>query len=116
MKTTCSFGGRIHVDSTNIDPTILRHEYGHIVQEKILGEQEYLVFIALPSAYYCDKGLSDPEYYSKMWEYTADLFGNSKRNIEYKKGAGVNAILYFEVVLFLRFVRETTQFLSGLFF
>ena len=77
----------------------MKHEYGHIVQESILGEEKYLLCIAIPSAINCDKyPNNDRGYYSQLWECTADIFGKVKTNERpggYEDGARLNAILYF---------------------
>ncbi len=66
----------------------LNHEWGHGVQERLLGTGAYLLFVGVPSAYYCYNGgylsapypLDEKMYYSKIWERTADCFGGVNRN------------------------------------
>ena len=52
-------------------PEILKHEHGHYEQYKQLGLLKYLFAIALPSI------KNDParDYYSQLWEVTADILG-----------------------------------------
>lgn len=51
--------------------TILKHEYGHIFQQMILGPIKYLLLIGIPSSLQ----LSKRSYYCRPWESTADCFG-----------------------------------------
>ena len=51
---------------------ILKHEYGHIVQQSCVGTPHYLVSIGIPSAV-VDNGDNTP------WEITADLLGGVTR-------------------------------------
>ena len=62
----------------------INHEWGHGVQERIMGTANYAITIALPSMINCQFGRyqnyqntidRDRIYYSKVWERTADLFG-----------------------------------------
>ena len=62
----------------------INHEWGHGVQERILGTPNYAISVALPSVINCQFGRyqkvssdidSDRLYYSKIWERTADFFG-----------------------------------------
>ena len=52
-------------------PEILKHEHGHYEQYKQIGFLKYLFAIALPSI------KNDParDYYSQLWEVTADILG-----------------------------------------
>ena len=49
----------------------IKHEYGHIEQQILLGPVTYLILIGIPSFF----ELSDKEYYYRPWEITADVFG-----------------------------------------
>lgn len=83
---TCSIFGTIWAKN-DIDEADLNHEYGHSVQELILGPA-YFNTIAVPSVigYLYDKkvDLKPYEYYSFPWERTADMFGRAQRNFDYK--------------------------------
>ena len=62
---------------------MLRHEYGHILQEREYGETKYLLIVAMPSVTYNlisrgNKAASD-NYYNMPWEYDADIRGNVNR-------------------------------------
>ena len=65
----------------------LNHEFGHSVQERLLGPFGYAIFVAVPSATYNRTGdyikerepLQSKMYYSKIWERIADWFGGVKR-------------------------------------
>ena len=79
---------------------LLRHEYGHYVQEQSLGTIKYLFGIALPSiSVNCRnmffKDISNSEYYSMPWEVTADLFGGVSRSYSYQSGAETRGLLYY---------------------
>ena len=52
-------------------PEILKHEHGHYEQYKRIGLLKYIFAIAIPSI------KNDParDYYSQLWEVTADLLG-----------------------------------------
>ena len=49
----------------------LRHEFGHNIQQLILGPIKYLLCIGLPSW----QEWSNRPYYDRPWEITADVFG-----------------------------------------
>ena len=51
---------------------IVRHEYGHTLQLKQLGVIDYALCIALPS---WQEWGTNPNYYSRPWEITADVLG-----------------------------------------
>lgn len=53
----------------------VRHEYGHTKQLDQLGAFRYLFCIGLPSFFQWG---TDPEYYRRPWEITADLYGGVK--------------------------------------
>ena len=57
--------------SNNADETDLKHEYGHIVQQMIMGPITYGLMIELPSW----REWSNRSYYDRPWEITADIFG-----------------------------------------
>ena len=83
---TCSMFGTIWAES-NISDTTLKHEYGHYIQERILGPA-YLFTVAVPSATYywydVKHNGSTRDYYSMPWERTADWLGGVNRG-NYKK-------------------------------
>ena len=49
----------------------LRHEFGHNIQQLVLGPIKYLLCIGLPSW----QEWSTRTYYDRPWEITADIFG-----------------------------------------
>lgn len=53
------------------DSTDVRHEWGHNVQQAILGPIKYGLCIGLPSML----EWSNRSYYDRPWEITADVFG-----------------------------------------
>ena len=85
----CSILGTIWL-GTNFSlgkDSVIRHEFGHSVQERLLGPS-YLTTIAIPSiSYYMyeKKAHAGPlAYYSAPWERTAELFGNANSVSNYK--------------------------------
>ncbi len=83
---TCSALGTIWADSS-MDIIDLQHEYGHSIQERILGEELYFSRVAIPSVLHYHLGDNSPSvYYSMPWERTADLLGGVSRG-NYKRGA-----------------------------
>ena len=88
----CSILGTIWLGASydNSDPSdvdALNHEFGHSVQERLLGPA-YLTTIAIPSLAYnfYDKatGGQDIDYYSTPWERTAEFLGNAQNSSSYK--------------------------------
>lgn len=51
---------------------MVRHEYGHVKQLEQLGIVNYTLCIGVPSLF---EWGSDPEYYRRPWEITADILG-----------------------------------------
>ncbi len=58
----------------------VKHEWGHTVQQNIMGTPKYLVKVALPSMLGYKFGPFAANYYSQPWERNADYFGNTHRN------------------------------------
>ena len=89
-----SFGGTFSILGTiwaapNTDDNLLKHEFGHNVQERILGFPLYAVTVSIPSAinyhfgrwnFETDQTIKERMYYSKIWERTADFFGGLDRD------------------------------------
>ena len=98
-QTSCAIGGIIFLNrnlATNSPESIetVKHEYGHTVQESILGFSKYVRYIAIPSLKHRDP----TNYYSNPWELTADLFGGVERPggaSYYVDGAIGEALQYF---------------------
>ena len=70
-----SFGAMFITRETNnrdYPEDIVRHEYGHTLQLKQLGVIDYALCIALPS---WQEWGTNPNYYSRPWEITADVLG-----------------------------------------
>ncbi len=66
---------------------IVRHEYGHTIQLKLLGPLKYAVCIGIPSAFeWGDNNYNDYQeyfqnYHKKQWEITADYFGGVRSRL-----------------------------------
>lgn len=88
--------GMIHVDIKNITAEDLKHEYGHIIQERVLGFFSYIKKIGVPSlfGYGIQRlfGLDNTFYFNLPWERVADLLGDVKRTSHL---AGLEYIDYF---------------------
>ena len=92
IVSTCSAFGTIWKVGVKNAETIM-HEYGHSVQERILGPA-YWTNIAIPSMLYFEFGSNkDIDYFSTPWERTADLLGGVIRKSGYKKDSIVWAVV-----------------------
>ena len=59
--------------NTRLDAAdVVRHEYGHTQQLAQLGPAKYIFCIVIPSFF---EWGSDPVYYRRPWEITADIYG-----------------------------------------
>ena len=65
----------IWLDGT-CDADEINHEWGHGVQQSIMGPLRYLLLIAIPSN---GRWGSAPDYYNQPWEINADMFGGVSR-------------------------------------
>ena len=57
--------------NSKINTTVLKHEYGHNVQQMLMGPVKFGLMIGLPSWL----EWSNRSYYERPWEITADAFG-----------------------------------------
>ena len=84
-----SFGCLFITRETNHRPDaedVVRHEYGHTRQLVQLGPVKYLLCIVIPSFF---EWGSDPVYYRRPWEITADIYGEvQSRSYPGYAGAG----------------------------
>ncbi len=87
---TCSIFGTIFMlTDGDTDHETLLHEYGHSVQERILGPL-YLLHIALPSGlfYLYDRrnDVGEEKYYACPWERSAEFLGGvCRKRFSYPK-------------------------------
>jgi RHS repeat-associated protein len=100
-----SYGSTLYL-RRNEDTNIIKHEYGHALQEQILGPVGYTFGIAAPSVgynvYHTERKLPDNIYFSMPWEITADLFGGVKRSQGYySSGAMEIGLIYFASILII---------------
>jgi hypothetical protein len=74
--TSCSIFGIMFIngDDAKLDRGIntIKHEYGHIIQERIYGEYYYIKYIAIRSL---QNRNPKRDYYSLPWEHGADVYG-----------------------------------------
>jgi len=73
----------------------VKHEWGHTVQEAILGPIFYSVKIATPSLISSHIKMNSKDYFSKPWERSAEFFGNARSSYSYSQFSDVNAAIYF---------------------
>ncbi|MDR1939418.1 MAG: RHS repeat-associated core domain-containing protein [Clostridiales bacterium] len=79
------------------DIKTLNHEWGHSVQNRILGNGGYILFIGIPSVIgfaLIPANATEADYYSLPWERTADYFGGVDRG-DYYEGSLSKAKAYF---------------------
>ena len=104
----CSAFGTIWLNSNNGSDD-LKHEYGHSIQERIMGTA-YWYKIAIPSLINNKFGSNkNYDYYSMPWERTADWLGGVKgnRGVGYKKGSlgwGIAENIFGPAVIILYFL------------
>ena len=81
----------------------VKHEYGHNVQEALLGTGMYIMDIAVPSLLSANVPYSD--YYSLPWERSADMFGGANHinangsPYTYISGSDTLAEYYFDAAM-----------------
>ena len=92
--TSFSISNTIVLNRYYVDENSVRHEWGHTVQEKLLGTSKYLTRIAIPSVIGCIKNPPSKIYYSLPWERTADMFGGVDRPTGYYEGSDILAMWY----------------------
>jgi len=63
----------------NVDAQIVRHEYGHFVHLLIIGVDNYISHVAIPSLHDYWTNVPYDEYYSEPQEYIADILGGVNR-------------------------------------
>ena len=70
----------------------MKHEWGHTVQQSLLGTQRFVKRLGIPSL--MGAALKVDDYYSQPWERSADFFGGVNRG-NYAQGSDVLASIYF---------------------
>ena len=71
--TSCGIFSTIWLNVGETDPNAVKHEYGHLVQEDLMGPIRYWTKIAVPSL--TNRGEGAFGYYNHVWERGADLLG-----------------------------------------
>ena len=78
-----SLGGIFINKNARTSETTIKHEYGHSVQQMLVGYKKYLLSVFLPSSIYNLMARTNVElankYYSMPWDRTADAFGTVVR-------------------------------------
>ena len=98
----------LHVNHTEEDD--LNHEWGHNIQEKILGSPLYMIRIAIPSMIGCALRYNDEEYFSFPWERSADFFGNVNRSHGYSSSIE-SSLVYLLTGIRLETWQEVIEYL-----
>lgn len=80
----------------------VRHEYGHNIQQLLLGPINYLLCIGLPSW----REWSKRSYYDRPWEVTAEIFGN----VETRSHTYENVIRGYKYMITALFGRSVSIF------
>ncbi len=80
----------IFLSKNTSDEDIVRHEYGHTIQQALLGNLKFMAHIGVPSL--IGAAFSVNDYYSQPWERSADFFGGVQ-NHDYNIGARASGIL-----------------------
>lgn len=83
-------------NSNGIDT--VRHEWGHTVQQSLMGTPKYINRIAIPSIVgnLITRNKPNPKlYYSLPWEYSAHFFGGVERSSGYYEGSDIVGGIYF---------------------
>ena len=96
-----SLGFMIVVGENVNDPETLKHEWGHSLHFRHIGQTKYIKYTLIPSmiGYWSD--VDWLLYYSQPWEYMAELFGKVNRpGYPYIDNAETIARIYFWATLF----------------
>ena len=101
--SSASIFGMIFLHRTDGDEYTIRHEWGHIAQAILMGQKQFLIYIALPSVITniisrYSKTVNDM-YYSFPWERSADFLGGVDRG-NYKKGSLAISLLYLFWIIY----------------
>ena len=107
-----SFGAIFLNNQQSINKDVLNHEYGHSIQQMIIGPQKYFFGIAIPSistnvffeVEKIIKGSYHPNvnqiYFSMPWERTAELFGGAVNSSYYKNSKEIS-LIYLALLTFI---------------
>ena len=74
------------------DSEIVKHEWGHTVQQSLMGTPKFIMRMGIPSL--IGAGLDVDAYFSQPWERSADFFGGAN-NGPYREGSDLLAAFYF---------------------
>ena len=114
MKRRSSFAvdGVIFLDrrlrqirSDTVIEQTLRHEWGHTVQERMLGHGRWLRAVAVPSVRGFRQELPTAVYYRQPWERSADFYGTVQRG---NTGEAAPSLQYLD-----GWLNRQTPFLRG---
>ena len=86
-----SVSNTIFLSKSEWDVETVKHEWGHTVQQSLMGTPKFMARIAVPSL--IGAGLGVDDYYSQPWERSADFFGGATHS--YSENSGFWVGLYF---------------------
>jgi hypothetical protein len=72
--------GIIFIGDDVSDINTVKHEYGHYVHLTLVGIDNYVVRVVLPSVIGYASNVPYDVYYSQPWEYIAEILGGVNRN------------------------------------
>ena len=81
----------IFLSRSEWDVETVKHEWGHTVQQSLMGTPKFMTRIAVPSL--IGAALNVDDYYSQPWERSADFFGGATHS--YSDNSGFWAGLYY---------------------
>jgi len=94
-----TFGAIFLTNETNFRKNpqdVLRHEFGHAIQQFFLGPIKYGITIGLPSWKMFGQWAKNNRYYDAPWEITADMFGGVESRNHSSKDKTIG-VLYFVI-------------------
>jgi len=94
-----TFGAIFLTNETNFRKNpqdVLRHEFGHAIQQLFLGPIKYGISIGLPSWKMFGQWAKNNRYYEAPWEITADMFGGVESRYHSSKDKTIG-VFYFVI-------------------
>ena len=87
--------GIIFVGNDVCDPNTVKHEYGHYAHLLLVGIDNYVGRVVLPSVIGYASSVPYDVYYSQPWEYIAEILGGVNRNnYSYSEFSNTSGALY----------------------
>lgn len=92
--------------SGDIESYDIKLEWGHGVQQGIMGPLKYALMIGLPSWQEWGPSEKERDYYNQPWENNADMFGGVKSS-KHTQDDIIREWIYFEVLTIFGKLRYT---------